>query len=321
MLTIVMYHYVRDLPRTRFPGIKGLLTDHFEGQLDYISKTYSVCTLADVIAASRGQAELPHNACVLTFDDGLADHYQTVVPRLLDRGFKGAFFPSARPLEDHCVLEVHRIQFVLAATDDHTQLARELLNQVEPFRGSFAIPNEKELRERFESPNRFDPPETAFVKKMLQWVLPESVRSAVTTKLFQEYVSNDERGFAQELYMDISQLRAMLSAGMEIGGHGYNHRWLGKLSSNEQADEIQRTVNLLGSVAGRAPADWVMCYPFGSYNSETLQLVAGKGCACGVTTKVGLANISSPLELARFDTNDLPTSATANVSIGSAVVG
>ena len=36
MLTIVMYHYVRDLRRSRFPGIKGLSLDAFEGQLEYL---------------------------------------------------------------------------------------------------------------------------------------------------------------------------------------------------------------------------------------------------------------------------------------------
>lgn len=316
-LTIVMYHYVRDLPRTRFPRIKGLLTENFEGQLDYISRHYSVCKLAEVIAASRGEHKLPPNACVLTFDDGLADHYRTVVPRLLDRGFTGAFFPPARPLEDHCVLDVHKIQFILAAAENHDELGGELLSEIDDFRGRFAIPPETELRKQFAVASRFDPPETGFVKKMLQWVLPESVRSAVTGKLFQKYVSHDEPAFAQELYMDVSQLREMASAGMEIGGHGYNHLWLGKLSGEDQAEEMRRTVGFLNTVFGRPPADWVMCYPFGSYNRETLELVSRMGCAAGLTTRVGLASVSQPLELDRLDTNDLPISADSSAVTGT----
>jgi peptidoglycan/xylan/chitin deacetylase (PgdA/CDA1 family) len=307
-----MYHYVRDLPRTQFPRIKGLLTENFDRQLDYIARHYSVCTLADVIAASRGEHNLPPNACVLTFDDGLGDHYRTVFPRLLERGFTGAFFPPARPLEDHRVLDVHKIQFVLAAAEDHEELGREVLSEVSCFRGSFPIPIESELRDQFAVANRFDPPATAFVKKMLQWVLPEPVRSAVASKLFQKYVSHDETAFARDLYMDVSQLREMVSAGMEVGGHGYNHRWLGKLTGGEQAEEIRRTVSFLGTVFGRPPVDWVMCYPFGSYNAETLELVSKMGCAAGLTTKVGPASVSRLLELDRLDTNDLPISADAN---------
>jgi peptidoglycan/xylan/chitin deacetylase (PgdA/CDA1 family) len=308
MLTIVMYHYVRDLPRTRFPRIKGLLTEKFEGQLDYVSGHYSVCSLADVIAASRGEYELPSNACVLSFDDGLADHYHTVFPRLLDRGFTGAFFPSARPLEDHRVLDVHKIQFILAAAADHNSLGRDLLRRIEDFRGRFVIPLENELWKQFAVAGRFDPPETFFVKQMLQWALPQLVRSEVADQLFKQYVSADETGFAQELYMDMSQLRQMVSSGMEIGGHGYNHLWLGKLSREDQAEEIGETVSFLSNVSGHRPADWAMCYPFGSYNQETIELVSEAGCAVGLTTKVGLADLSQPLHLNRLDTNDLPVS-------------
>ncbi len=315
-----MYHYVRDLPRTQFPRIKGLLTRNFNGQLDYIAKHYSVCKLAEVVEASRGECELPTNACVLTFDDGLADHYQTVFPRLLERGFTGAFFPPARPLQERCALDVHKIQFVLAATEDHDQLAGEILEHIAEYRGAFDIPQEKELRRDFELPNRFDPSATAFVKKLLQWVLPEPVRSAVADRAFAKYVSKDESEFARELYLSIPQLREMIASGMEIGGHGYNHRWLGKLSRGDQEQEIRRTVSFLGEVFGCSPDGWLMCYPFGSYDTETLELVASMGCAAGVTTKVGPARPSNLLELDRFDTNDLPVSANGMIAAGVDVV-
>jgi peptidoglycan/xylan/chitin deacetylase (PgdA/CDA1 family) len=309
MLTIVMYHYVRDLPRTPFPGIKGLLTENFEGQLEYISSHYCVCKLAEVAAASRGEFELPLNACVLTFDDGLADHYQTVFPRLLDRGFTGAFFPSARPVEKHCVLDVHKVQFVLAATTNPSELMQELLQQIDGYRGQFTISSETELLRQFALASRFDTADVVFIKKMLQWALPKQVRSEITDRFFQKYVSHDETAFAHELYMDISQMRQMSSAGMEIGGHGYSHLWLGQLSRQDQTEEIRRTISFLITLLGHPPAEWAMCYPFGSYNSETLTLLSEMDCAIGLTTRVGPANLSQPLELDRFDTNDLPISA------------
>lgn len=306
MLTIVMYHYVRDLPRTQFPGIKGLLTEQFEGQLDYISRHYSVCGLTDVLAASRGEHELPTNACVLTFDDGLSDHYQTVFTRLLDRGFTAAFFPSARPVEENCVLDVHKIQFVLAATTNPVELMHEVLQDIEKYRGQFPISRERELLGRYAIPSRFDTGEVIFIKRILQWVLPEPVRSEITNGLFKKYVSQDEKAFAQELYMDVWQMRQMSSSGMEIGGHGYRHLWLGQLSPEDQAEEIRRTVSFLSNILGYCPSEWAMCYPFGSYNSDTLGLLSKTGCAIGLTTKVGGADLAQPLELNRFDTNDLP---------------
>ena len=37
-LTIVMYHYVRPIKESKFPGIKGLELEGFKRQLDYLSE-------------------------------------------------------------------------------------------------------------------------------------------------------------------------------------------------------------------------------------------------------------------------------------------
>lgn len=309
--TIVMYHYVRDLPRTTYPRIKGLLTSRFEGQLDYLARHYTIVSLSDLLAASRGQSSLPANACVLTFDDGFIDHYQTVFPALQRRGFSGAFFPPAKPLQEHRVLDVHKIQFLLAASRDHRALERELLEMVEERRGDFSILPAEELRAKFAVGTRFDPPEVIFVKRLLQWALPSALRASIASQLFRKYISADEVSFARELYVSMDQLREMAAAGMEIGGHGYAHEWLGNLDFESQREEITRTVAFLKCTFGRELHDWVMCYPYGNYNDHTIALLAERGCAMGLTTKVGKADLSHLLELQRLDTNDLPSSGDA----------
>jgi len=308
-----MYHYVRDLPRTLYPRIKGLLTERFEGQLDYISKHYHVCSLAKVVAAIRGDGKLPQNACVLTFDDGLIDHYKTVFPRLLDRRLTGAFFPSARPFEISGVLDVHKVQFILAATTDFQDLANDILGCLNEYRDRFSIPSADVLRKQFAIANRFDDAEVVLIKRLLQWALPQPVRSEVAREIFARLVTRDEAEFARDLYMEVSHLREMVSCGMEVGGHGYNHYWLGQLSREEQTLEIDKTVSFLENVFGRRPKDWFMCYPFGSYNSDTIDAVCRGGCAIGLTTNAELSDISRPLELSRLDTNDLPTAPTASI--------
>src|SRR4029077_14110425 len=138
------------------------------------------------------ETELPPNPCILTFDDGLADHYEVVFPLLLERGLRGAFFPPARPLQDDCVLEVHKIHFILAAADDHQRIAQELLSYVDEFRSRFSIPPNDELCEKFAVAGRFDLPQVSFIKQLLQWGLPAPVRTEVITQLFTEYVSRNE---------------------------------------------------------------------------------------------------------------------------------
>jgi peptidoglycan/xylan/chitin deacetylase (PgdA/CDA1 family) len=314
LLTIVMYHYVRDLPRSRFPRIKGLTIERFEGQLDHLQKHYTVCSLAQVRVAAQGGAALPHNACLLTFDDGFADHYATVFPRLDERGLVGSFFPPARPLAEAQVLDTHRIHFILAASEDPAALVRQVFALLAPHRRDHDLPPDDELYATYATTSRFDPPEIVFLKRLLQRGLPEAVRADLCSQLFAQTVTADEAAFARELYMDLDQLRCLARHGMEIGGHGYRHEWLESLSAEEQGAEIAATVALLASVYGQPPADWTMSYPFGSYDETTLALLPATGCALGLTSKVGLVeDLSRPLELARLDTNDLPVAGDAPV--------
>jgi len=315
MLTIVTYHYVRDLPRTRFPEIRGLATGRFEGQLDYLTKHYTFCHPDEVLAAVRGETVLPPNGCLLTFDDGLCDHYTTVFPRLEERGIPAVFFPAARPIRERTMLEVHMIHFVLASVPDPRRLVAETLNLVDQHRATHALPDRATLFRVCGAANRFDTLEVSFLKRLLQRELPALVRRDICRVLFQRHVTADLTSFAAELYMDLAQLRCLARNGMAIGGHGDVHDWLELLGPSEQREEIRQTLSLLESVAGQRPANWIMGYPYGSYSNVTLDLLREAGCAVGLTSDTGLvSDLVRPLELCRLDTNDLPFAADAPVS-------
>ncbi|PYN96832.1 MAG: polysaccharide deacetylase [Candidatus Rokuibacteriota bacterium] len=308
MLTIVVYHYVRALAGSRYPGIKGLSVEAFEGQLDYIGRHYTVCAARDVVRALRGDHPLPSNACLLTFDDGLIDHFTVVFSRLANRGWSGLFFPPVRALARERVLDTHKIQFILACAADDVALARRVGEMVDRARRDADVPSADDLWRRYAQPSRFgDPAEVVFVKRVLQRGLPDELRTTLTAALFEEYVGVDDATFARELYLDKDQLRCMLAHGMEVGGHGAEHVWLDALDRRAQAAEIELTRAFLADLHDGAHADWTMCYPFGAYNADTLELLAGAGCALGMTTRAGLVrDLRSPLELPRLDTNDLP---------------
>ena len=83
---VVMYHYVRDSAATPFPAIRALPPALFEQQLDWLQREYHLVDIDALSAAVAGRGVLPANAALLTFDDGLVDHYQVVVPILRQRG-------------------------------------------------------------------------------------------------------------------------------------------------------------------------------------------------------------------------------------------
>ena len=319
MLTVVMYHYVRDPARTSYPNVKALLTDEFEQQLAYIARTYEVVALQDVVCAVQGGPSLPQDACLLTFDDGLIDHYETVLPRVSALDMPAAFFPPGLPIVERVLLDVHKIQFILAAAPDPAEVVAAMLERLERMRATEALPSSAELRAEHERQDRFDTPAVMLIKGVLQHGLAPHVRAQLVDDLFASFVHEDAYEFANELYMSVEHLRELVRQGMDVGGHGWSHVWLETLSAQAQLEEIRGTVDLLGLVYGTPPDDWTMCYPYGSYNTHTLALIRRYGAAVGLTTVPGVApDLQSPLELARLDTNDLPPKSSSWLGFGRA---
>jgi peptidoglycan/xylan/chitin deacetylase (PgdA/CDA1 family) len=302
-----MYHYVRDLANTDYPQIKGLTTADFDGQLDYLERHYTIIDIKEAIRATLGEGSLPPNGCLLTFDDGFIDHYENVFPRLLARGLKASFYPSVSPLTENIVLDVHKIQFIIASGHSPAAIKERMYAEMDLLRKEMALPSNEELFAKYAIANRYAETDVAFIKGVLQKGLPEQASSFITSRLFNEFVSDDEVSFAQRLYMSIQQMQEMIRAGMVIGGHGVRHKWLGTLSKLEQEAEIDGTCRFLEMIYECPPQDWVMCYPYGDYTVLTLEILRARSAALGLTNKCGLASIlTNPLELDRLDTIDLP---------------
>jgi peptidoglycan/xylan/chitin deacetylase (PgdA/CDA1 family) len=308
-VTIVMYHYVRDLTRSRFPAIKGLSLDRFRRQLDHIKTHFTPITVEDLRAAvvSR-EMELPSNAVLLTFDDGYADHFANVFPLLDAQGIQGCFFPSAQAILQHRVLDVNKIQFVLASGSDADQLLDWVMNAVRKADPDFHLKSKEAYIQKLGAGHRYDSREVAALKLLLQRELPEPVRHALIGSLFTKYVTSDEAAFSCELYMSMDQITCLRRQGMHIGCHGFAHSWLGHLSPEEQAVEIDQSLEFL-KIIGLGRDEWTMCYPFGSFNDSLLQLLRDRQCQLGFTveTRVADLEVDDRLTLPRLDTNDLPS--------------
>jgi len=302
-----MYHYVRDLPLTRYPRIKGLCTSQFRHQLDYLRRHYSFVTRVQCLEALHGGQSLPANAVVLTFDDGYADHFANVFPVLHELGIEGWFFPPVRTIRNSEVLSVNKIHFVLATVDKHARLVQEVFQSLDALRGEFELRSNEEYYRELAVASRYDPAEVIFLKRLLQHALPESARDRIVSELFSRYVASNELAFARELYMSEDQVRCMLRSGMYVGSHGYGHYWLNRLPVAEQEREVALSLEFLADV-GAPTKDWVMCYPYGAYNDSLLEILRRYGCGLGLTAQVGLAALDpgGALTLARLDTNDLP---------------
>lgn len=306
-VTVVMYHYVRDLKHSRYSEIKGLDIRLFKEQLEYILKHYNVITMEDLMDAIEIKKELPDNALLLTFDDAYIDHYLNVFPILNEKGVQGTFFPPVKAITKHEVLDVNKVHFILASVENKQMLINEIFSMMDKYRNCYTLKDNKYYYDKYAKNNRFDTKEVVFIKRILQGGLPEELRNEICNCLFRKYVSENESAFSRELYMNTDQLRCIKQNGMFIGVHGYDHYWLSTLNREQQINEIELSIKFLKEI-GVNTDRWAMCYPYGDYDKKLLKVIKDRGCTIGFTTEVAVANTEkdSSLTLPRLDTNDLP---------------
>jgi peptidoglycan/xylan/chitin deacetylase (PgdA/CDA1 family) len=304
-LTIVTYHYVRDIKESNYPKIKGLETSSFINQLDYLMSNFNIIKAEDVIECVKQGKQLPQNACLLTFDDGYKDHHTYVLPELLNRRIHGCFFPPVKSVVEREILDVNRVHFILASTNNYSKL----VDEVDSLCVEYGVKSSELIsyKSQYWIASRFDIPDVTYIKHILQHVLKEDIRNAIASELFKKYVNKPEIDFADDLYLSLDETKNLVNHGMYVGSHGFRHLWLEKETYESQTFEIDSSLKFLKNV-GSSLSDWIMCYPYGSYNKDTLEILKDRNCAVGFTTRPGTAKISQlyELELPRYDTNNFP---------------
>lgn len=306
-LSIVMYHYVRDLTASAYPEIKGLELHDFEKQLDFFhNEGFAFVSTEELVSALNNEKPLAEKAVLLTFDDGYIDHYGSVFPLLKKKGISAFFSMPGKIVAEGKLLDVNKIHFILASKslDDLLPLVFDRLNHYRA-QGYDIAPNE-DLYSKLAQATRFDQAETIFIKRLLQVELAESLRALIVDDLFELCVGKSEADFARELYMSLDQVREMHAAGMCFGIHGYDHYWMNRLSPKELELDITRALEVFDGIVDEK--SWLCCYPYGSVSDEVVDYIKAHGAVAGFTTVVGRADIAqeSPYKLSRFDTNDFP---------------
>lgn len=303
--TIVMYHYVRNMPETDYPNIKGLLIKKFIGQLNYLLKQHEIIYLEDYIEFLHGNKTIPNNSCILTFDDGLKDHYANVFPVLKKKKIPATFFPTTQPLAESVVPFVHKVHFLLAKIGSR-KFAEEF-NQILKIQSpqlfkKFFVDGKSKKEKKY----RWDDALTANLKYNIAIMLSE-LRIDILDRVFNKYFGN-EKEFCQKLYMGWEEMKEMIKSGMSFGNHSHTHPMLAKLKQKEQLKELRHSKEILES--GLNTKIKSFAYPYGNFNQTIINILKKEGYVCGVTSDFDINEGGgvNPFTLKRLDTNDLPFS-------------
>lgn len=302
-LHVVMYHYVRDLPRTRYPRIKGIMLDEFRKQIAWLASHYEMATLEAALEFLRGAYRPVKDLFILTFDDGLKEHYTDVAPILSEYKIQGLFGVITSCIEDHIVAPVHMNHFLMAEMnfDEYQSVFIERLQEIEPA----ALASANVDRAVAQKSYPLDTQEVATFKFLFNFSLDANVRDKIVEDLFEAHIG-DQKSFAQQLYMSWDELRQIQRAGMLVAGHTHWHRPLSKLTDQELNRDLCISRSLLSANLEPQPL-WPFSYPYGkknSYSNEVMRLLQQLGFSCAFNTESGANTPLTPMfELNRIDCN------------------
>jgi peptidoglycan/xylan/chitin deacetylase (PgdA/CDA1 family) len=300
--TIVFYHYVRDVDRSPFPGIKALSCQGFEAQLDWLGQRFDIVDGAAFERAVVSGTGFDRPTALLTFDDGFVDHYDYVFPSLKARGLGGLFFVVGGTLRDDPLLaNVHKTHFLLSHLGAD-RFAAEAGAALE--REGIAVEGAAGTREGI---YRYDEAPDVRIKRILNYEAPYPVADRVLSALFARHLGDTE-AFARSLYLSAGQIREMAAGGMTFGFHTQSHPVLSRLDRNQQRDELRDGPRVIRELTGQRGVPF--CYPYGfphTYNADTLATLQECGYSMSFNTVRREAMIGEDprFELPRFDTRDV----------------
>lgn len=286
----VMYHYVREATTRPITGYRSIDPAVFDAQLDDLGRCRTPVGWDAVAHALAGRRPLPDDAVVLTFDDGLADHHRTVLPRLAARGFPAIFFVLARRPGDPLSL-AHRLH-VLQGAMPVAHLRAAVTDRL--------APPDRERQERLEARLRADEPSDPddVWKRPLQRELAAAADPVLAT-LVEECVG-PEADVAAAVHLSSAQLDDLVAAGMTLGGHGRDHPWLDALPRDGVRAELASSAAFL---AGRGPGPWPFAYPYGGVPRDAARLLRSAGFGAAFTTRSGVRR--SRYLIGRHDADEL----------------
>ena len=119
-------------------------------------------------------------------------------------------------------------------------------------------------------------------------------------------MNENESSFSKKLYLNKKNIIEMKNNKMFFGIHGFNHKRLAKLNYSDQNDEILKSIKEFKKLNFKTE-DLSICYPYGSYNQMTIEVIKKYNINFGLTIKVNYINkknLSNIYELPRYDCND-----------------
>lgn len=297
---VVMYHYVLPSAPPEPSGVRPLLAREFEAQLEAISERYEIVHPEAFLGRVSGKAG-GRPPCLLTFDDGTADHATVATPILARRGLSGVFFVLSGPATEGLMPLTHLAHWALSAGDEAVWAAIER----EAADSGVSAGDPAEAARMY----HYEPTLRGRIKYAVNVAMPGEVAERALARLLRER-GETTQGLARRWFVSAEQVRAMHAAGMVIGLHGHSHRSLQQMGEGV-GEEMARCAAFVERCTGEK-ATWWAC-PFGGTGAAPAlheamgRAMAASGVTAGVSTVARQVRAGDALTaLPRVDCVKLP---------------
>lgn len=318
----IMYHYVRaehdvlagaecrDFPdhrayANRNSGVQGITPESFADQVDELCRTLEPIDWPTLFAWREGRRRIPSRSFLLTFDDGLRDHVDAVLPILEHRGLRAVFFVPGAVLTHEQMLPAHATHLLLSALGDD-RFAEELHSALDTIGADPQWRSYWQQAEKLSAVTyHYETPQRGRLKYFLNMLLPQALRDRVLEELFERHIGAPKR-WAREWYLGWDDLARMQQSGHTIGGHGFAHEPLARMNPGAAAANIRRIARILRDGLGADPRPF--SYPLGSFNDAVTRMCCDAGFAHAFTTEQSWINSGADnMRLPRVDTINVLT--------------
>ena len=306
-----MYHYVRNNEDNDYDTYCRRKSE-FESQVKFFKNSSTIIHPADSDKFHYFLKSEDKNAFLLTFDDGYIDHLYCA-RYLNSENLSAYFFPPINSINGE-FLDVNAIHILIGKRGLEVKTILEEIEKICLSHNFYLILNKKELNfqnyiEEFNLKNNHDDKNTLMLRRILQKdLIGEKNKKYTIKKLLKKFINKTANELTKDFYLSLSNLKEMKNMGMYFGSHGNTHRWLYTLNPSEQKIEIELSFESLKRfklISEQEPK--VLCYPFGAFDMNTLNIMNQLNIDIGLSSKLGSSILTnekdSILKLSRWDTN------------------
>ncbi len=296
-----MYHYVRPESNSK---LHHITSKNFEAQLNYLKERYGIVSKDDW-NNFRKTGRFPKGA-LLTFDDGLKDHINYVIPILKRNNFFGIFFVCTDPFHGKA-MPVHLTHYLLSISSPDYVMKELIKNDIKL--GLNFYLDSKSLK-AYKNQNQSEIAKN--IKRIINWAHQDLGQREKLSDVFQQISNISLNQFVDSWYLNEIEVAKISDSGFEIGSHTCSHRLLSNLTEKEFTNELRNSKVMLTEIVEKEISSF--CFPFGgknSYNSLIINELFNSGYSESFSVSpseidVHLLEQQSIYELPRYDCNVFP---------------